>query len=147
MFYDRIIKYTDIFIQEMREAFATAMQKLLIFFQQKYWIILDITFKFLTKRKLTMSLVLNNRALVFRAGCAKRLRRSLITAFSLTLLVLLLILYSTRAQETHTKWYICEFTALRIVRITRSTPSQSCNRIGWHPAKRYCPSLSPLKKK
>ena len=48
----------------MREAFA--LQKLLTFFQQKnngeYKI---LTFEILTKRLLTASLVLNNRALVF----------------------------------------------------------------------------------
>ena len=32
MFYDFITKYTDIFVEKLREAFA--MQKLLTFFQQ-----------------------------------------------------------------------------------------------------------------
>ena len=45
----------------MREAFA--LQKLLSFFQQKNIGVFEIlTFEILTKRKLTMSLVLNNRA-------------------------------------------------------------------------------------
>ena len=40
MFYNFITKYTDIFVEKMREAFA--LQKLLTFFQQKYWRIWDI---------------------------------------------------------------------------------------------------------
>ena len=35
MFYHFITKYTDIFVEEMREAFA--VQKLLTFCQKKYW--------------------------------------------------------------------------------------------------------------
>ena len=41
MFHDFITKYTDIFIEKMREAFA--LQKLLKFFQQKLWRIWDIS--------------------------------------------------------------------------------------------------------
>ena len=40
MFYDFVTKYTDIFVEKMREAFA--LQKLLTFFQQKYWHISNI---------------------------------------------------------------------------------------------------------
>ena len=44
----------------MRETFS--VQKLLTFFQQKYWHISDKTFEILTKRLLGTALVLNNRA-------------------------------------------------------------------------------------
>ena len=40
MFYDFITKYTDFFVEKIREAFA--MQKLHIFFNKKYWEISDI---------------------------------------------------------------------------------------------------------
>ena len=42
MFYDFITKYTDIFVDKMREAFA--LQKLLLFFYKKYWRIWEINF-------------------------------------------------------------------------------------------------------
>ena len=49
MFYDFITKYTDIFCEKMREAFA--MQKLLTFFSTKIIGIYEIlTFEILTKR-------------------------------------------------------------------------------------------------
>ena len=40
MFYNLITKYIDIFVEKMREVFA--VQKLLLFFQQKYLHIWDI---------------------------------------------------------------------------------------------------------
>ena len=46
--YDFITKYTDIFVKQMREAFA--MQKLLIFFQEKILAFQILTFEILTKR-------------------------------------------------------------------------------------------------
>ena len=39
MFYDFITKYTDIFVDKMREAFAKASH---IFFNKKYWQISDV---------------------------------------------------------------------------------------------------------
>ena len=49
MFYDFITKYTDIFVEKIREAFA--MQKFLTFFQQKNIGIFQIlVFEILTKR-------------------------------------------------------------------------------------------------
>ena len=63
MFYDFITKYTNIFVEKMREAFA--LQKPLTFFSTKNIGIYQIlTFEILTKRLLTTSLVLNNRAQV-----------------------------------------------------------------------------------
>ena len=47
VFYEFINKYIDIFVEKMRECFA--MQKLLTFFQQKYWHISDIMFEILTR--------------------------------------------------------------------------------------------------
>ena len=64
MFYDFITKYIEIIVEKIREAFA--LQKLLTFFQQKILAYFRYKhLKFLTKRKLTTSLVLNNRAQIF----------------------------------------------------------------------------------
>ena len=43
VFNDYIIKFTDIFVEKIREAFA--LQKLLRIFLQKYWRISDINFR------------------------------------------------------------------------------------------------------
>ena len=48
------------FVEKMREAFA--LQKLLTFFNKNIGLFQILTFEILTKRSLTMSLVLNNRA-------------------------------------------------------------------------------------
>ena len=54
MFYDFITKYTDIFVENMREAFA--LQKILTCFQQKYWWISNI-YVWNVNRKLTKEVV------------------------------------------------------------------------------------------
>ena len=68
MFYDFIDKYTDIFVEKVRKAFA--WQKLFTIFSTKNLGILQIyMFEILTKRQLTTSLVLNNRTLVSLMCC------------------------------------------------------------------------------
>ena len=63
MFYDFINKYTDIFVEKMREAFA--LQKILTFFNKNIAVFEIFKFEILTKRLLRMSLVLNNRSQLF----------------------------------------------------------------------------------
>ena len=63
MFYDFITKHTDVFVEKMSAAFA--MQMLLTFLTKNIRIFQILTFKILTKRYLTTSLVLNNRAQIY----------------------------------------------------------------------------------
>ena len=67
MFYDFISKYTDIFVEE---TIATKASHI-FFFNKNIGIFEILTFEIFTKRYLTTSLALNNRALILSCGLLK----------------------------------------------------------------------------
>ena len=72
MFHDFITKYTDIFVEKMR---AKASHS---FSMKNIGVCQILTFEILTKRYLTTSLVLNNRALISKGNGENLEMRSLV---------------------------------------------------------------------